>query len=98
MINNVHQGPSRGFDAPPLHSGTFQLQLALELPVDVLLVELGIGALKVKVLLKLHGSVSADVEASSAAVTAPPTAPVSRSSGRHYRAEETLKGRTKAHV
>jgi len=57
---------------------TFQLQLALELPVDLLLVELGVGALKVKVFLKLHGSVSAYIEAPSAAVSAPSAAPVSR--------------------
>lgn len=60
---------------------TFQLQFALELPVNLLLVELRIGALKVKVLLKLHRSVPSDVEASSAAVSAPSTAAVSWSAG-----------------
>lgn len=36
---------------------TFQLELALKLAIDLLLVELSVGALKVKVLLKLHRAI-----------------------------------------
>lgn len=60
---------------------TFQLQLALKLSVYLLLVELGVGALKVKVFLKLHGPVSPYVEAPPAAVAAPSAAAVRRSTG-----------------
>lgn len=60
---------------------TLELQLALELAVDLLLVELGVGALKVKVLLKLHGAISAYAEASSAAMTTSSAAPVCWSTG-----------------
>lgn len=70
-----------------IQSNTFQLQLALKLSVDLLLVELGVGALEVKVFLKLHGSVSANVEASSAAVSASSPAPVSRCASSHCSTE-----------
>lgn len=55
---------------------TFELELALQLFVDVGLVELGIGGLKVKVFLKLHGAVSAHVDSASAAVPSPSAATV----------------------
>ena len=55
---------------------TFQLQLALELFVYVLLVELGVGTLKVKVLLELHRPISAHVEAAPSAVPASTASPV----------------------
>lgn len=47
---------------------TFEFEFALQLFVDVVLVELGIRRLKVKVFLKLHGAVSAHVDSASAAV------------------------------
>ena len=53
----------RGSDEPR----TLQLELALELLVDLVLVELSVGRLEVKVLLELHRAVPAHVE--------PPAAP-----------------------
>lgn len=50
------------------YRGTFEFELALQLLVDVILVELGISRLKVKVFLKLHGTIAAPVDSSSAAV------------------------------
>ncbi len=64
-------------------ANTFQLQLALKLSVNLLLVELGVGALEVKVFLKLHRSVSANIEAPSAAVSAASPTPVSRCTRSH---------------
>lgn len=55
---------------------TFELEFALQLFVDVVLVELGIGRLKVKVFLKLHGAVPAHVDSASAAVPSPSAAAV----------------------
>lgn len=64
---------------PTVGDLTSELQLALELTLQLLLVELRVGALEVKVLLELHWAVPAHIEASSAAVTASSAASVRRS-------------------
>lgn len=72
-----------------LFSGTFQFELAVELSVNLLLVELGIGTLKVKVLLELHWPVSAHVEVAPAAVSATTTTPL-RLGAASWETEETM--------
>lgn len=59
---------------------TFQFELALELFVNVIFVELGIGGLKVKVFLKLHGAISAHIDFASAAVSSSSSTAVGLSS------------------
>lgn len=55
---------------------TFEFEFALQLLVDVILVKLGISRLKVKVFLKLHGTVAAAVDSSPAAVASSSAAAV----------------------
>ena len=64
---------------------TLQLQLALQLLVDLVLVELSVGRLKVKVLLELHRAVPAHVEPAAAPVASSAPAPVRGAAGRETR-------------
>jgi hypothetical protein len=50
-------------------NSTFQFEFALKLFFNLLLVELSVGSLKVKVLIKLHGTVPVWVETASSTVT-----------------------------